>query len=59
MALSEKVIVRLAPEQRRALRKIVRGGSHPAAMQRRAHILLKTDININNIIKKRNILLTN
>jgi len=43
MALSEKVIVRLAPEQRRALRKIVRGGSHPAAMQRRAHILLKTD----------------
>jgi transposase len=43
MAVSEKVVVRLAPEQRRALRKIVGRGSHPAAMQRRAHILLKTD----------------
>lgn len=43
MALSEKVVVRLTPEQRQALRRIVRTGTHPAAMQRRAHILLKTD----------------
>ena len=43
MALSQKVIVRLIPEQRSALRRIVHTGTHPAAMQRRAHILLKTD----------------
>jgi transposase len=43
MAVSEKVVVRLTPEQRQALRRIVRTGTHPAARQRRAHILLKTD----------------
>jgi transposase len=43
MAISQKVVVRLIPDQRDALRRIVRTGTHPAAMQRRAHILLKTD----------------
>lgn len=43
MALSQKVVVRLISDQRIALRRIVRMGTHPAAMLRRAHILLKTD----------------
>ncbi len=43
MALRDKVVVRLDEVQRAALRKIVRSGRHPAALLRRAHILLKTD----------------
>ena len=43
MALSQKIIVRLTPEQHQALRRIVRTGTRPAAMRRRAQILLKTD----------------
>lgn len=43
MALQDKVVVCLDDAQRMALRKIVRGGRHPAALLRRAHILLKTD----------------
>jgi transposase len=43
MAISDKVVVRLTPDQRRALAPIVRTGVHPAAMRRGAHILLKTD----------------
>jgi transposase len=43
MALSQKIIVRLTPEQRQALRRIVRTGTRSAAMRRRAQILLKTD----------------
>ena len=40
-----KVLVRLDDDQRAALKRIVHTGTHPAAMRRRAHILLKTDIN--------------
>ena len=43
MAPPHKVIVRLTASQRRALRRIVHAGTHPAALLRRAHILLKTD----------------
>jgi transposase len=44
MALKDKVLVRLTSSQRRALHRIVHTGRHPAAMRRRAHILLKTDM---------------
>jgi len=43
MALKDKVVVRLTASQRQALRRIVHTGRHPAAMRRRAHILLKSD----------------
>ena len=43
MAPSHKVVVRLTTSQRQALRRIVGAGTHPAALLRRAHILLKTD----------------
>lgn len=43
MAFADKIVVHLTPQQRRALGKIVRTGVHPAAMRRRAHILLKAD----------------
>jgi len=44
MSLKNKVVVHLSSAQREALRRIVRTGTHPAAMLRRAHILLKTDV---------------
>lgn len=43
MALKDKVVIRLTGDQREALRRIVHTGTHPGAMRRRAHILLKTD----------------
>ncbi len=43
MAFTDKVVVRLTSSQRQALRRIVRAGKHPAALLRRAHVLLKTD----------------
>ena len=43
MASPLKVVVRLSEEQRRALNRLVRTGTHPAAMLRRAQILLKAD----------------
>ena len=43
MALQDKIVIRLTGERREALRRIVQTGTHPAAMRRRAHILLKTD----------------
>ena len=43
MALASKVEVRLTAEQRRTLERLLRTGSHPAAMRRRAGILLKAD----------------
>lgn len=43
MAQKDKVVIRLSGEQREALRRIVHTGTHPGAMRRRAHILLKTD----------------
>jgi transposase len=43
MGLEKKVAVRLTAEQREALGKLVRTGTHPAALRRRAQILLKTD----------------
>jgi len=43
MALKDKVVVRLRSSQRRALHRIVHTGRQPAAMRKRAHILLKTD----------------
>ncbi len=43
MAIKEKVPVRLGEEQRRTLQRITRTGRHPAAMLRRAQILLKSD----------------
>jgi len=43
MAFKDKVVVRLTAAHQEALRRIVHTGKHPAAMRRRAHILLKTD----------------
>lgn len=44
MAVKDKVVIRLTAEQRVALRAIVQTGRHPAAMRRRAQILLKSDL---------------
>ena len=43
MVSPRKVIVRLSEEQRKTLTRIVRTGTHPAAMLRRAQVLLKAD----------------
>jgi transposase len=43
MGSPHKVIVRLSEEQRQTLTGIVRTGAHPAAMLRRAQVLLKAD----------------
>jgi transposase len=43
MAPVSKVVVRLTDEQRDALEGLLRTGSHPAAMRRRAGILLRAD----------------
>lgn len=43
MAVKDKVVIRLTAEQRVALGRIVQTGRHPAAMRRRAQILLKSD----------------
>lgn len=43
MAPASKVVVRLTDEQRDALEGLLRAGSHPAAMRRRAGILLRAD----------------
>jgi transposase len=43
MPPSSKVVVRLTDEQRDALGGLLRTGSHPAAMRRRAAILLHAD----------------
>jgi transposase len=45
MALKEKYIVRLAAEQRDALRRLAATGKRPAATITRARILLKADAN--------------
>ena len=44
MAPANKVVVRLTDEQRDALGRVVHTGTHPAAMRRRAHILLLADV---------------
>jgi transposase len=38
------VVVRLTPDQRGLLARLVRTGTHPSAMLRRARILLKADV---------------
>src|SRR4051812_13678534 len=43
MPPTSKVVVRLTDDQRDALHRLLRTGSHPAAMRRRAAILLKAD----------------
>jgi transposase len=43
MAPASKVVVRLTGDQRDALDRLLRTGSHPAALRRRAAILLKAD----------------
>lgn len=43
MVSPQKVVVRLTADQRRALSRLVRTGTHPAAMLRRAQVLLKAD----------------
>ena len=43
MPPASKVVVRLTDDQRDALDRLIRTGSHPAAMRRRAAILLKAD----------------
>lgn len=43
MAPASKVVIRLTADEREALGRLVRTGSHPAAMVRRARILLKAD----------------
>lgn len=44
MAPASKVVVRLTGDQRDALDRLLRTGSHPAAMRRRAAILLRADV---------------
>jgi transposase len=43
MVPASKVVVTLTDEQRQSLKRLVHTGTHPAAMRRRAHILLKAD----------------
>ena len=43
MSSAQKVVVRLAPDQRIELEKLIRTGQRPAATIRRAHILLHAD----------------
>ena len=43
MAPASKVVVRLTTDQRHALDRLIRTGPHPAAMRRRAAILLMAD----------------
>jgi transposase len=43
MVPAQKVVITLAAEQRSTLSRLVRTGTHPAAMRRRAQILLKAD----------------
>jgi transposase len=43
MVRANKVIVSLTEEERHALHRLVHTGTHPAAMRRRAQILLKAD----------------
>ena len=43
MTPSSKVVVRLTGDQRDALDRLLRTGSHPAALRRRAAILLRAD----------------
>ena len=43
MPRPKKFVVRLTPDQRDALGRLLRTGCHPAAMRRRAAILLHTD----------------
>jgi transposase len=43
MAPASKVVVRLTADQRNILGRLVRTGTHPAAMRQRASILLKAD----------------
>src|SRR6478736_3888104 len=43
MPPASKVVVRLTDDQRTALDRLIRTGSHPAALRRRAAILLKAD----------------
>ena len=43
MSLADKVVVRLSREERQTLCKFVQTGTHPAALRRRAQILLKAD----------------
>jgi transposase len=43
MVPATKVVITLTTEQRQALDRLVRTGAHPAALRRRAQILLKAD----------------
>ena len=43
MASAEKVVVRLSEDERMTLNRLIRTGTHPAALLRRARILLKVD----------------
>jgi transposase len=43
MVPKSKVVIRLTDEQRMSLARLLRTGTHPAAMRRRAGILLKAD----------------
>jgi transposase len=43
MTPASKVVITLTAEERRSLRRLVHTGTHPAAMRRRAQILLKAD----------------
>lgn len=43
MAASEKGVVRLTDERRHTPARLVRTGTHPAALLRRARVLLKAD----------------
>jgi transposase len=43
MVPSSKVIITLTAEQRQSLARVIRTGTRPAAMRRRAQILLKAD----------------
>jgi hypothetical protein len=45
MSVARKAVVRLTGSERESLQRVVRAGRHSAALHRRAHILLKTDVN--------------
>ena len=55
MPPASKVVVRLTGDRRDALGQLLRTGSHPAAMRRRAAILLRADADVRLLERPRNV----
>lgn len=45
MSLADRVVIRLTDDQRETLESVIRTGKRPAALIRRAHVLVKADAN--------------